>query len=495
MRSKNQYKYNAYRHYSYSGVRNTYTGGGFIRKRKKHTLFIVVISVLFVLSACTAAFFIMGGVSAFTDNSSSAAFSEFLDKPQTEHMSYKGEKYESKAIGAESYIINYPSTGIESVDKEIENRVTYLSRCAEASSSRFTAIDYISETADGKYLSLVFKAKEYDSDKNQTSAYVSTMIFDLDNKKLLSDDEVFKKSFYKFASEYVRNYFEGNSETSKLTKDKAFVSATTADKLHFEEYSISDTKCTLYMNQKELFGSGNKIYDISISLSELSGYFEIPLKNAKNTAEKASTIRDDIDPNKPMLALTFDDGPDAENTEVILDVLKKYNSRATFFVVGYNAEEYPEILKAISDSGCQIGNHTKNHANLTELTDKEVKEAADYVDKIVKNVTGNPTTALRPPYGAYSEKVQQLLNKTPFIFWSIDTKDWENSDKDKTVKAVMEQAYDGSIILMHDIQDSTAEAVKEIVPKLISKGYQLVTVEELLYYKDIDIQGGETYPW
>lgn len=494
MRNNRRYKYNVNRYYSYSGTRHTYISRN--TRKKSHTSLIVMISIFFVLAACIAAFFIMGGMSLFTGITSDIGInSNFLDKSKTEHISYTGEKYESKAIGAEAYIINYPNTKIDGIDKEIEERITYLSKCAEASSARFTAIDYITETADEKYLSVVFKAKEYDSNKKQISSYVSTMIFDLETEKSLSDEQVFKNSFYNFASEYVRSYFNNNTDTMKMTSDESFLSATTADKLHFEEYSISDSKCTLYMNQKALFGSGNKIYDISISLSELDGYFEISLENAKNTIQKVSTIRDDINPDKPMIALTFDDGPHAENTEAILEVLTQYNSRATFFVVGYNAESYPEVLKKISDSGCQIGNHTKSHSNLTELTDKEIKAEVDYVDKIVEEATGNPTTAIRPPYGAYDENIQKILNKTPLIFWSVDIQDWADLTKDEIVKAIMGQAYDGSIVLMHDIHNSTAEAIKEAVPKLISEGYQLVTVEELLYYKGVNVQGGETYPW
>ncbi len=140
----------------------------------------------------------------------------------------------------------------------------------------------------------------------------------------------------------------------KKTSDETFLSATSADKIHFGEYSINDNKCTLYMNQKELFGSGSTIYEIPIALSELDEYLEISLENAKNTIKKASTIRDNLDPNKPMVALTFDDGPHSENTEIILDVLKQYNARATFFVVGYNAEANTDVLK--KDFRCWLSN-------------------------------------------------------------------------------------------------------------------------------------------
>lgn len=496
MRHKNRYNYSVNRQYSYSGLRNTYIENGRGRKKKNHIWIITLISILFVLAACVAAFFIMDGMSIFNgDTYDSNIKSTFLDKSKIEHMLYSGEKYEALYVETEDYLINYPSTKIDNIDKEINDRVSYFSKCSEASSARFTAVDYITETADDKYLSIVFKAKEYDNNKKLISAYVSTMMFELETNKLLDDEQVFKNSFYNFASEYVRTYFNNNIDTKKKTSDETFLSATSADKIHFGEYSINDNKCTLYMNQKELFGSGSTIYEIPIALSELDEYLEISLENAKNTIKKASTIRDNLDPNKPMVALTFDDGPHSENTEIILDVLKQYNARATFFVVGYNAEANTDVLKKISDAGCQIGNHTKDHSNLTELTDDEIKEEADYVDKIVKNVTGSPTTALRPPYGAYSERVQQILNKTPLIFWNVDTEDWENLDKDKTTKAVISRVSDGNIVLMHDIHSSTAEAIKEIVPKLVAKGYQLVTVEELLYYKELDIKGGETYPW
>lgn len=196
------------------------------------------------------------------------------------------EKYEALYVETEDYLINYPYTKIDNIDKEINDRVSYFSKCSEASSARFTAVDYITETADDKYLSIVFKAKEYDNNKKLISAYVSTMMFELETNKLLDDEQVFKNSFYNFASEYVRTYFNNNIDTKKKTSDETFLSATSADKIHFGEYSINDNKCTLYMNQKELFGSGSTIYEIPIALSELDEYLEISLENAKNTIKK-----------------------------------------------------------------------------------------------------------------------------------------------------------------------------------------------------------------
>lgn len=498
MSRKGNHNYSRNSRYSYSGVQNTYVSYN-SRKKKSKKPIIAVISILFIISAAVAAFFIMDGMSLILGNNNSDNsnnnINRFIDSNVTKHMSYGEDKYESKTSESEKYIINYPIINIEEIDKEIEAEVKYLEKCAEASSYKYTSVDYLTETADNKYLSIVFKASEYDSDKNKTTGDVNTILFDLETKKKLESEDVFNNNFYSFASDYVRTYFKNNTDTKKFTSEDSFQSATTADKMHFDKFSLNSKQCTLYLSQKELFGSGDKIYDVSISLSQLSDCLNISLKEAKENNSKSSSIRDNIDPNKPMIALTFDDGPDEENTEIILDVLKANNARATFFVVGYQAEAYPDVLKAISDAGCQIGNHTKDHDNLTDLSDKEIKEAADSVDKIVKKATGKPTTALRPPYGAYNENVQSVLNKTPLIFWDVDTEDWVDKNTNKTIKAVMSQAADGKIVLMHDIHDSTAEAAKTFIPRLVAEGYQLVTVEELLYYKGINVKGGETYPW
>lgn len=496
MRRKSKYKYNRNIRYSYSGVQNTYVNHYCRRKKKSKKTIIAVISVLFLISAAISAFLILDGMSLFSiNNTNNSNINRFIDFDTTKHMSYSEDKYETKIYESERYLINYPIIKIDEIDREIKNEIEYLAKCAEASSAKYTSVDYITETADDKYLSVVFKANEYDINKNNTVSDVITMIFDLESKKQLESEDIFNNNFYSFASEYVRNYFNNNTDTKKLTSEESFQSATTANKLHFEEFSLNNKQCTIYLNQKAIFGSGNKIYNISIPLSELSNFLNISLKEAQKGKTANPSIRDDIDPNKPMIALTFDDGPDEKNTQIILDVLQANNARATFFVVGYQAEAYPDVLKSISDAGCQIGNHTKNHANLTELSDEEIKEAAESVDKIVKNATGSPTTALRPPYGAFNDKVESILNRTPLIFWDVDTEDWSDKDTEKTIKSVINQAADGKIILLHDIQDSTAEAAKTFIPKLIAEGYQLVTVEELLYYKGITVGGGETYPW
>ena len=199
-----------------------------------------------------------------------------------------------------------------------------------------------------------------------------------------------------------------------------------------------------------------------------------------------------VDPNKPMVALTFDDGPSAQVTGKILDLIERYGIRATFFVQGQNLTRYPQNIRRAVELGCEIGNHTKDHRKLTLLTDEEIIAQRDYINNTVRDIAGKTPTLLRPPYGSMNEHVRETA-AMPFILWSIDTKDWESRNKDAVINETLKDVKDGDIILMHDLYTSTAEACEEIIPELISRGYQLVTVSEMFAAKGITLDPGVSY--
>jgi peptidoglycan/xylan/chitin deacetylase (PgdA/CDA1 family) len=205
-----------------------------------------------------------------------------------------------------------------------------------------------------------------------------------------------------------------------------------------------------------------------------------------------ATNPEEVDATAPMVAFTFDDGPNPEYTQRILDVLTANYSHATFFVVGNNAENYPDMLKAISLAGCEIGNHTYGHKNLTSLTTDEVEEQIDKVNRAVRKATGESTTVIRPPYGAYNDEVLSLMQE-PVVLWDLDTEDWDSRNAKKVTEKVLENIKDGDIVLMHDIYDSTAEAVETLVPKLKEQGYQIVSVSELARYKGKTLELNKAY--
>jgi len=206
---------------------------------------------------------------------------------------------------------------------------------------------------------------------------------------------------------------------------------------------------------------------------------------------KKRWLRKDLDPGKPMVALTFDDGPYTPVTSKILKVLKKYDARATFFVVGSRVPQYEDMVKQAYEQGNEIATHTYNHTDLTKLTTKQMKAELKKSRDVIKDVIGCGYSNLRPPGGSINDNMRNNI-KVPMIYWSVDTEDW----KSRNTKSVLNECkviQDGDIVLMHDLYPSTAEAAKKLVPRLIKQGYQLVTIDELFYYKGIDAKPGKVY--
>lgn len=202
-------------------------------------------------------------------------------------------------------------------------------------------------------------------------------------------------------------------------------------------------------------------------------------------------IRKNLDKNKPMIALTFDDGPYTPVTGKILKVLKKYDSRATFFVVGNRVNTYSKVLKESYNMGNQIASHTFDHEDMSKMTKKQLSAEMTKTNNALQSVIGCHATLVRPPYGNISDLMRKYI-KIPMMYWSIDTDDWKWRNAAK-VLAECNSAKDGDIILMHDLYPSTAQAVKQLVPRLKKKGYELVTVDEMFYYKGIKAKAGKVY--
>jgi peptidoglycan/xylan/chitin deacetylase (PgdA/CDA1 family) len=213
--------------------------------------------------------------------------------------------------------------------------------------------------------------------------------------------------------------------------------------------------------------------------------------------EQKAKIRKNLDRTKPMVALTFDDGPDASNTEQILKSLKSVNGRATFFLVGSRIEGEEDIVQQEFNAGHEIGNHSWDHQYASNISEKKQRAEMNKTNDAIKKVIGEYPTVFRCP-GGITSNVYETENISPIILWSIDTLDWSTKSSQATFNAIKSvfkkgQNLDGDIVLMHDIQDSTPKAVANIVKYLDKKGYQLVTVSELAYYRNTTMKNGETY--
>ncbi len=199
-----------------------------------------------------------------------------------------------------------------------------------------------------------------------------------------------------------------------------------------------------------------------------------------------------IDSDKPMVALTFDDGPSGYTVE-LLEVLEEYDSHATFFMQGTRiTAESETTLQKMLEIGCEMGNHSATHANLTELSMEEIANEMDTTNDKIETLTGELPTVMRPPYGAVDAEVQAAVG-LPIIQWNVDTMDWTTENSDEVLQHILQEVSDGDIILMHDTKSWSVQAAIDVIPILIEEGYQLVTVSEMAEAKGIELYDGQAY--
>ncbi|MGL5329951.1 MAG: polysaccharide deacetylase family protein [Peptostreptococcaceae bacterium] len=189
--------------------------------------------------------------------------------------------------------------------------------------------------------------------------------------------------------------------------------------------------------------------------------------------------------NKKVIALTFDDGPHPRETNEVLDVLKKYDVKGTFFIAGKHANWYSKPLVRASEEGHEIGNHTFNHPDISNLSTTQLEEEIVKCEDILVKLTGKKPNLFRPPYGSYKKESLEKVAKEhgyKIILWTtLDARDWENPGADKIANTIINSSKNGDIILLHDYAtDNTVEALDILIPKMIERGYKFVTVSELI---------------
>ena len=202
-----------------------------------------------------------------------------------------------------------------------------------------------------------------------------------------------------------------------------------------------------------------------------------------------------IDPSKPMVALTFDDGPGPYLPE-LLEVLRENNVHATFFVVGRYIANHPDYLQLMLDAGCEIGAHSWAHARYTDMDCNEVQWDLERTCKKIASVTnGYQAVWMRPPYGSKDGQTTRGVRYAGMmgVMWTLDTRDWENRNAEKTCQNILKQVEDGAVILCHETVPSTVEAMRLVLPQLIEQGYQVLSVSELFSFQQGGAQVGKIY--
>ncbi|MEW9698618.1 polysaccharide deacetylase family protein [Paenibacillus sp. SI8] len=253
------------------------------------------------------------------------------------------------------------------------------------------------------------------------------------------------------------------------------------------------------MKQKKLLVRFTVISGLVIALACASTPdYSSAKSNIKDSQTQASTkpavpknISAAISPpslkSKKMAALTFDDGPDKKYTDKVLDILRDYKVKGTFFILGEKTRQYPGVVKRINQDGHALGNHSWNHPNLSKLSQQELRQEIKKTDEAIREVTGFAPMLLRPPYGAASDQVKKEITASghTLALWSIDTLDWAGTSSADIIKAVKSGPKENAVVLMHTgggrngNLDNTIRALPKIIEYYQSQGYDLVTLPEL----------------
>lgn len=184
---------------------------------------------------------------------------------------------------------------------------------------------------------------------------------------------------------------------------------------------------------------------------------------------------------KPKIAITFDDGPSAAYTPMLLDGLKERGVKATFFLIGQNVEKDNncEIVRRMYEEGHLIGNHTYHHVEITKVSNETAYQEIVKGNEVIKNITGQEVEYMRPPFGLWQKKLEQRVHVLP-VMWTIDPLDWATENTDEIVNKVVTQAEENDIILLHDCYSSSVKAALRIIDLLQVEGFEFVTVDKLM---------------
>ena len=310
---------------------------------------------------------------------------------------------------------------------------------------------------------------------------IQSFVYNSDNATIVDIKDLFKKNTYDL---FINKVFDLLS-----LKYATFVVDGIKDFPGDIIYYFKNNEVVVYFKNYVFSPSYNEDITLHVNYNEIDEYL-----NFKHVLDKEYKNENgfDYDSNKPTIAISFDDGPNNQNTMQILKVLEDYKMCATFFMVGNKMYNQEKILKSVLATHSEIGSHTYSHINMKRVSKDKVKSELDLTSRIYKDITGLDIKLVRPPYGAYTDDIIKNYNYS-FILWNADTDDWKYKDTQRIVDYVLNNANDGNIILMHDSYATSVEAVKIVIPQLYARGIQVVSVSKLAELKNFNLENGKAY--
>lgn len=457
------------------------------KRRRKPMIDFILIAVLASLTAAIV-FFVL---------SDSGKNQANKPKEKANHISIENSAFDGISIATDTsnnpkvpYALHYPKTENDAFNKEVRAYVTtakkaYLAELEPLNQQDEDIVPSLNidlETVPFKehYFSFVLTNTTYTGGADEKSM-VKTYFYDNVNKQPVTAAELLgnNKEYLNKLAEYVQNDLLTNEELQASIITDNVMAATTPKFENFERFAIRGDAIEFYFDDYEVTTSTASTPVVAVPLNFinpiLAEAYQVENTSAKNIL--SPPVRE-LDPNGKYVALTFDDGPEPGSTEKILDVLDKYNAKATFFLLGNRVQYYPELVQEELKRGHEIGNHSWSHPVLTNLSVAQVQQEVNRTEEAIRNAIGQGATVFRPPYGAINDTVKAQI-PTPVILWSIDTLDWKHRNASQLLPMVQKAMHNHATILMHDIHQSTADGLDGVLAYLSAEGYEFITVSEM----------------
>lgn len=431
--------------------------------------------------------------------------------PEVTLSESSGSNYSPDALGIQTIVesgehfaitMHYPVLGYKTIDSDLKNFIDnryalFTQELAEIQRNSETlelhlAYEVVNRT--DTYISILFKERKYLGGVQDITLNF-TFNYDLNTQQPLTLDNFFEASetYLKVLSDLSYTLFITEGNIPGAIDVNWVKGGLYPVEKNFTNYLFDSDHITLLFNKYQLGPAFLGEPEISISYATLSEY--LPLKESLVKALKPPTERiteetTDITPDYipaneytpkfgKSIAITFDLGPHPIYTPVILDTLKRYNARATFFLLGNRVEDNADISKRIAEEYHQIGNMTYSHRMALRLTPETYLDEINRANDEILKYTGVSPFIVRLPFGAMDDTIIQN-SEYPIVLWSIDPEDLLYDDPDYIVSYILDHAFDGAIIRLHDNNSSTTQAIGPLIENLHNAGYNLVTLSDLL---------------
>ena len=366
------------------------------------------------------------------------------------------------------FILSYPLIKNKKIDLKINNFVEENKKIYNQNSDNIKSMIVNYEIQEYKNITFVELNSfiYYEDDYVENNEIIS---FKTDTKEILKLKDIFNTPYY-----------ISKLTTKTINQDKQQIN---------EENNFILSKSGLVIKYNYL----NKIKEYKINYDEIETYLKEEYKMDDIVIPVLTPTKRNLNKykNKKLIALTFDDGP-SNNTKYFIKELQKRDALVTFFVVGNRVKKYEDVLKETYLMGNQIGSHTYSHKNLLYLNEEEITKEIEKTNEAIYNVIGTKPTIIRVPYGNINKKIRSISNMN-HILWNVDTLDWKYKNSNRVYKEIIKHAEDGNIILLHDIFKTSVNGVLKAIYELKKQGYEFVTIDEMVYLKNIKLDKSKTY--